>query len=224
MPMPRLLVVEDDAILGDAIRAGLAQARHSVEWVRDGEAAERALRHEEFDLVLLDIGLPRRSGLDVLKAARALGSKIPVLILSARDTVTDRVDGLDAGADDYLVKPFDLDELNARVRALLRRQRGSATQALRHGDLTLDPGAHAVSLNGEPIELSPREFALLQLLLENTGKVMSRARLEEAVYGGDTDIGSNAVEVHIHHLRRKLGGELIQTVRGVGYAIRKADA
>ena len=219
--MTRLLVVEDDAILGDAMRAGLTQAHYAVEWVRDGAAAERALRTQSFDLILLDIGLPHRSGLDVLKTARGTGNKIPVLIVSARDTVTDRVAGLDAGADDYLIKPFDLDELNARVRALLRRNSGRASALLRLGALVVDPTAHTVQLHGETVEVSPREFVVLQLLLENAGKVLSRARLEEALYGAG-DIGSNAVEVHVHHLRRKLGADLIHTLRGVGYIVRKA--
>lgn len=204
--------------------AGLMQAHHAVEWVRDGAAAERALRTQSFDLVLLDIGLPQRTGLEVLKAARNSGNKIPVLIVSARDTVTDRVIGLDAGADDYLIKPFDLDELNARVRALLRRQHGRASPLLHHGAITLDSAAHTVSRAGQAIELSPREFVILQLLLENAGKVLSRARLEEALYGTETDIGSNAVEVHVHHIRRKLGAELIHTLRGVGYLVRKTPA
>ena len=222
--MTRLLVVEDDAILGDALRVGLSQAHHAVEWVRDGSAAERALRSQSFDLVLLDINLPQRSGLEVLKAVRASDNKIPVLIVSARDTVTDRIAGLDAGADDYLIKPFDLDELQARVRALLRRNSGRASALLHHGALVLDPTAHVVELSGQAIELSPREFVILQLLLEHAGKVLSRARLEEALYGTDTDIGSNAVEVHVHHLRRKLGADFIHTLRGVGYIVRKASA
>ena len=222
--MTRVLIVEDDTVLGDAMCAGLMQAHQAGERVRDAAAAARALRAARFDLVLLDIGLPQQTGLDVLKAARNAGNRIPVLIVSARDTVTDRVIGLDAGADDYLIKPFGLDELNARVRALLRRQRGHASPLLRHGDITLDTAAHTVSRAGQAIELSPREFVVLQLLLENAGKVLSRARLEEAVYGTDTDIGSNAVEVHVHHLRRKLGVELIHTLRGVGYLVRKEPA
>ena len=222
--MNRLLVVEDDAILGDAVRVGLMQAHYVVEWVRDAAAAEHALRAQAFDLVVLDIGLPQRSGLDVLKAARAAGRTLPVLIVSARDTVTDRVVGLDAGADDYLIKPFDLDELQARVRALLRRGSGRASVELRYGAIVVDPAAHTVQLAGEPVELSPREFVLLRMLLENVGKVLSRARLEEALYGTEGDIASNAVEVHVHHLRRKLGADLIHTLRGVGYLVRKLSA
>lgn len=220
----RLLLVEDDELLGDAIRVALAHDRYAVEWVRDGLAAERALRANAFDLVLLDLHLPGRAGLDLLKSLRAAGNAVPVLILTARDTVRDRVVGLDAGADDYLVKPFELDELHARVRALLRRGSGRASPVLEHGDLRLDPAAHTLTHRGEVMELSPREFALLQLLLENAGRVLSRGRLEEALYGGETDVGSNAVEVHVHHLRRKLGAELIHTVRGVGYLVKKSGS
>lgn len=218
----RLLLVEDDELLGDAIRVALAHEHYAVEWVRDGLAADRVLRGEPYDLVLLDLHLPGRAGLELLKSLRAAGNAVPVLILTARDTVRDRVIGLDAGADDYLVKPFELDELTARVRALLRRGSGRASAMLEHGDIRLDPAAHAVTLRGEPIELAPREFALLKLLLENAGRVLSRGRLEEALYGGEADVASNAVEVHVHHLRRKLGTELIHTVRGVGYLVKKA--
>ncbi|BAU48743.1 transcriptional regulator [Sulfurifustis variabilis] len=220
----RLLLVEDDELLGDAIRVALAHDHYVVEWARDGLAAERALRGDAFDLVLLDLQIPGRAGLDILKSLRAAGNAVPVLILTARDTVRDRVIGLDAGADDYLVKPFDLDELHARVRALMRRGSGRASAALEHGDIRLDPEAHTVAQRGEPVELSPREFALLRLLLENAGRVLSRGRLEEALYGGEADVGSNAVEVHVHHLRRKLGADLIHTVRGVGYLVKKAGA
>jgi two-component system response regulator QseB len=218
----RLLLVEDDALLGDAIRVALAHEHYAVEWARDGLAAERALRGEPFDVVLLDLQLPGRTGLDILRSLRTAGNAVPVLILTARDTVRDRVVGLDAGADDYLVKPFDLDELHARVRALMRRGSGRATGVLEHGDIRLDPAAHAVTHRGAPIELSPREFAVLRLLLENAGRVLSRGRLEDALYGGESDVGSNAVEVHVHHLRRKLGADLIHTVRGVGYLVKKA--
>ncbi len=215
----RLLLVEDDSLLGDGIRAGLTQDGYSVDWLSDGEAADAALRSEHFDLMVLDLGLPKRSGLEVLKALRGRGDTLPVLILTARDTVTDRVTGLDAGADDYLIKPFALDELSARLRALLRRHGGRAVNTIDHGALSLDPAAHIVTLNGGAVELSPREFALLQLLLENRGKVQSKPRLEESLYAWGEEVESNAIEVYIHHLRKKLGAELIRTIRGVGYVI-----
>ena len=215
----RLLLIEDDTLLGDGIRAGLTQEGYTVDWLRDGEAADNALKSEHFELMVLDLGLPRRSGLEVLKALRGRGSALPVLILTARDTVTDRVAGLDAGADDYLIKPFALDELTARLRALLRRQSGRAVNTISHGAIVLDPEAHAVSRNGKPVELSPREFAVLQLLLEQRGKVLSKARLEESLYAWGDEVESNAIEVYVHHLRKKLGAELIRTIRGVGYVI-----
>lgn len=217
----RLLLVEDDALLGDGLRAGLEQDGYSVDWLRDGTSAEAALGSGSYDLAVLDINLPGRSGLQLLKGLRHSGSTLPVLLLTARDTVADRVAGLDSGADDYLIKPFDLDELLARLRALLRRQGGRATPELRHGELVLDPAAHTVTLAGAPIEISPREFAVLQLLLENRGKVLSRSRLEEGLYSWQSEVESNAVEVYIHHLRKKLGQSLIRTVRGVGYVIDK---
>lgn len=215
----RLLLVEDDTLLGDGIRAGLTQEGYTVDWLRDGEAADNALKSEHFDLMVLDLGLPRRSGPEVLKALRGRGSALPVLILTARDTVADRVAGLDAGADDYLIKPFALDELTARLRALLRRQSGRAVNTIAHGDIVLDPAAHAVSQEGKPVELSPREFAVLQLLLEQRGKVLSKARLEESLYAWGEEVESNAIEVYVHHLRKKLGADLIRTIRGVGYVI-----
>ena len=214
----RILLVEDDELLGDAIRAGLTQEHYAVEWVTDGHAAEAALAAREFDVVLLDLNLPLRGGLEVLRRLRADRRAVPVLVLTARDTVADRVQGLDTGADDYLVKPFDLTELYARIRALLRRHRGPQ-DVLRHGDLMLDPLGHRVTRAGQEVELTPREFSLLQALLENSGRVLSRARLEELLYPEGADVGSNAVEVHVHHLRRKLGNEVIQTVRGVGYLV-----
>lgn len=215
----RLLLVEDDTLLGDGIRAGLTQEGYTVDWLRDGEAADGALKSEHFDLMVLDLGLPRRSGLEVLKSLRGRGTELPVLILTARDTVADRVAGLDAGADDYLIKPFALDELTARLRALLRRHSGRAVNTISHGDIVLDPAAHAVNQSGKPIELSPREFAVLQLLLEQRGKVLSKARLEESLYAWGEEVESNAIEVYVHHLRKKLGAELIRTIRGVGYVI-----
>jgi two-component system response regulator QseB len=219
----RLLLVEDDEMLGDAIRAGLVQDGYTVDWMKDGVSAEAALKAEHFDLVVLDLGLPRRTGLEVLKTLRAADNPIPVLILTARDTVSDRVLGLDSGADDYFVKPFDMDELNARIRALLRRSSGRASPQLAYKSLTLDPVSHIVTDNGTPVELSAREFIILQTLLENQGKVMSKNRLEQVLYGWNQEVESNTVEVYIHHLRKKLGNELIQTIRGVGYMIKKED-
>jgi two-component system response regulator QseB len=217
----KLLLVEDDALLGDGLCAGLTQDGYSVDWLRDGASAEAALRSQPYDLAVLDIGLPGRSGLQLLKGLRSSGSDLPVLLLTARDTVADRVAGLDSGADDYLIKPFDLDELLARLRVLLRRRGGRATPEIRHDNLVLDPAAHTVTLDGAPVEISPREFAVLQLLLENRGKVLSRSRLEEGLYSWQSEVESNAVEVYIHHLRKKLGQSLIRTIRGVGYVIDK---
>jgi len=217
----RLLLVEDDTLLGEGIRAGLAQAGFAVDWVKDGEQARAALESEPYALMVLDLGLPRLSGEEVLRRLRGKNSSLPVLILTARDTVADRVKGLDAGADDYLVKPFDLDELTARLRALLRRSGGRAAPLITHGALSVDPAAHAVALDGQPVELSPKEFAVLLHLLENAGRVRSREQLEQSLYAWGEEVESNAVEVHIHHLRKKLGSELIRTLRGVGYMIDK---
>ena len=217
----RLLLVEDDALLGEGIRAGLAQSGFAVDWVKDGEQARHALDTELYALMVLDLGLPRLSGEEVLRRLRAKNDPLPVLILTARDTVADRVKGLDAGADDYLVKPFDLDELTARLRALLRRSGGRATPAIVHGKLCVDPAAHAATLDGSSVDLSPKEFAILLHLLENAGRVLSREQLEQSLYGWGEEVESNAVEVHIHHLRKKLGAELIRTIRGVGYLIDK---
>lgn len=217
----RLLLIEDDTILGDGIQAGLTQANYAVDWVTDGEAGEHALKIETYDALILDLNLPKKDGLKVLKDLRARGNMLPVLILTARDTINDKIIGLDSGADDYLVKPFDLDELNARLRALHRRQSGRATSYIEHGNLRLEVAAHVLTQNGQPVMLSQREFAILQILLENTGKILSRSRLEESLYGWDEEIESNAVEVHIHHLRKKLGKKLICTVRGIGYMVPK---
>lgn len=219
----RILVVEDDNLLGDGIRAGLMQVGFTVDWVKDGRAAELALAAEPYALMVLDLGLPRLSGLDLLKGLRARGNPLPVLILTARDTVPDRVKGLDTGADDYLIKPFDLTELTARIRALLRRSGGRATPAIHHGALVLDPAARSVTLNGSPVALSPRELAILHGLLENAGRVLSRERLEQSLYGWNEEVESNAIEVHVHHLRKKLGPGLIRTVRGVGYMIPREE-
>jgi DNA-binding response OmpR family regulator len=215
----RLLIVEDDPLLGDGIQAGLKQAGYSADWVRDGIAADQALANETYDAVVLDLGLPRLSGLDLLRKLRAAGNTVPVLILTARDRVEDRIAGLDGGGDDYLVKPFDLHELAARLRALVRRSHGQAHPLLRVGLLEMDPAAHTVHFDGSPVELSGREFAVLHALALNAGRVMSRDRLEQTLYGWGEEVESNAIEVHIHHLRRKLKPELIRTVRGVGYTM-----
>lgn len=215
----RLLLVEDDRMLGASLQAGLRQQGWAVDWVRDGEAAEEALRGEPYDVALLDLGLPRKGGLEVLRGLRRRGVPVPVLIVTAQDAVPDRVAGLDAGADDYLVKPFDLDEVAARVRALHRRSGGRAEPRLEVGSLSMDPAAHEVSLGGAPVALSAREFALLQALLERPGRPLSRAQLEERLYGWGEEVESNAVEVHVHALRKKLGAGWIRTLRGVGYVV-----
>jgi two-component system, OmpR family, response regulator QseB len=217
----RLLLVEDDPMIGKSVQQGLRQDGYTVDWVLDGQAAELALENGVYDLALLDLGLPRKAGLEVLENLRRRKNRIPVLILTARDSVADRVKGLDTGADDYLVKPFDLDELAARVRALLRRQAGRAEPLIEHGGLAMNPASHEVTLEGAPVSLSAREFALLQALLERPGVPLSRAQLEERLYGWDEEIESNAVEVYIHALRRKLGPQWIRNVRGVGYLIPK---
>ena len=217
----RLLLIEDDLLLGDGVKVGLMQANYAVDWVTDGEAGEHALQVETYDALVLDLSLPKKDGLKILQALRGRGDQLPVLILTARDTINDKVIGLDTGADDYLVKPFDLDELTARLRALLRRQHGRACSEIEYGDLRLDPAAHTLTQAGQTIGLSHREFAILQTLLENIGKVLSRSQLEESLYGWDDLVESNAVEVHIHHLRKKLGKDLIRTIRGVGYLVPK---
>jgi two-component system response regulator QseB len=218
----RLLLAEDDNMIGEAVRAGLRRQGFAVDWVRDGVAAEQALLAEAYDACLLDLGLPRKAGLDVLRRLRERGSMLPVLVLTARDAITDRVEGLDAGADDYVVKPFDLTELAARIRAVTRRKGGRAQAAIEHGEVVLDPATREVRRNGEPVALSPREFALLQALLEHPGRILSRAQLEERLYGWGEEIESNVVEVHLHTLRRKLGADFIRNVRGVGYRVAPA--
>lgn len=215
----RLLLVEDDAMIGSSLRTGLQQFGYTVDWVRNGGAAESATETTEYDAILLDIGLPGKTGLESLAFWRKRNNPVPVLIITARDAVSDRIRGLDAGADDYLVKPFDLDELAARLRALLRRRAGRASPLIEHGALTLDPATHEVRLDGQPVNLSGREFALLHALLEKPGVPFSRSQLEDRLYGWEEEIGSNAVEVHIHTLRRKLGSDWIRNVRGVGYMV-----
>jgi two-component system response regulator QseB len=217
----RLLLVEDDSMIGESVRKGLQQDGFAVDWVQDGRAAEVALETIAYDTLLLDLGLPRKAGLDVLAALRRRGNPIPVLILTARDAVADRVKGLDAGADDYLVKPFDLEELAARIRALLRRKSGRADPVIQVGNLVLNPATHEASLDGKPVTLSAREFGLILALAERPGVVLSRAQIEEKLYGWDHEVESNTVEVYVHSLRRKLGANLIRNVRGVGYMVPK---
>ena len=213
----RILLVEDDELLGAGIRDALVRGHCTVEWALDGGKALAALRAGEFDLVVLDLGLPVVDGMGVLRSLRAGGGLTPVLVLSARDTPPERVLGLDEGADDYMVKPFDVDELLARARALQRRQRGAAVNAIEHGRLRLDPASLEVTCEGRAVPLQRREFMLLQKLLQSAGQVLSRSQLEESVYGWGDGVESNSLEVHIHRLRRKLYPEVIRTVRGVGY-------
>jgi two-component system OmpR family response regulator/two-component system response regulator QseB len=220
----RILLAEDDQLLGDGLRAGLRQLGFLVDWVRDGDAAERELRAEPYDAAVLDLGLPRKDGIDVLAAVRAADIKVPVLILTARDAVPDRIRGLDVGADDYVVKPVDLDELGARLRALIRRSHGQPRETLTAHGIVLDPAARSVLNAGEPVVLSGREFDLLHTLMLNAGRVLSREQIEKHLYSWGQEVESNAVEVHVHHLRRKLGSALIQTVRGVGYVLAKESA
>jgi len=215
----RMLLVEDDRMIGDGLRAALRLEGHAVDWVRDAAAAQSTLASERFDLVLLDLGLPQGDGLDVLRALRARQDATPVIVLTARDSLGDRVAGLDAGADDYLVKPFELDELNARMRAVLRRHSGRAQPVLTHGGVTLDPATRQVTRAGAPVLLSAREFAVLEALMARPGALLSRAQLEDRLYGWGEEIESNAVSVYIHQLRKKLGADFIQNVRGVGYFV-----
>ncbi len=217
----RILLAEDDALLGDGLQAGLRQAGFDVDWVTDGIAAEHALTGAPYAALVLDLGLPRRSGDELLSRLRARDGRLPVLVLTARDGVDDRIRGLDAGADDYLVKPADLQELAARLRALVRRARGEASPKLRAGEIELDPAGREVTLRGVPVALKPREFALLHELLLNSGRALSREQLEERLYAWGAEVGSNVVEVHVHHLRRKLGPDVIRTVRGVGYLVAR---
>ncbi|CAH1385760.1 response regulator [Candidatus Nitrotoga sp. M5] len=217
----RILVVEDDALLGDAIQAGLRQFGYAVDWMKDGVSAELALTTEPYAAVVLDLGLPRLSGLEVLHRLRSrnlqINAQIPVLILTAMDAVDDRIKGLDTGADDYMVKPFDMGELAARLRALVRRASGKTDPLLQISGVKLNPAAHSVVYQDQSVELSAKEFALLHALMLNSGKVLSRAWLEEQLYAWGNEVESNTVEVHIHHLRRKLFPALIETIRGVGY-------
>ena len=218
----RLLLIEDDPMIGEAVLRVLRTEHYAADWVRDGELADAALQAENYDAVLLDLGLPRQSGLEVLRKLRARKSTVPVLIATARDGVTDRIAGLDAGADDYVVKPYDTDELLARVRALLRRSAGRAEPAFEHKGVSLNPATREASLNGQSVSLSAREWAVLEPLLARPGVLLSRTQLEEKLFSWKDDVSSNAVEVYIHGVRKKLGIRLIQTVRGLGYVIPKA--
>lgn len=219
----RLLLVEDDRMIAEPVLDTMRRAGYAIDWAEDGRAAELSLGNGVYDLVLLDLGLPKKDGMSVLQGYRDAGGAAPVIILTARDAVDERVRGLDTGADDYLVKPFDLDELSARVRALLRRRTGQKQPIYAHGELTLDPAAHEVTKNGALVALVPREFALLRALIESPTRVHTKAELEEKLYGWNEEIGSNAVEVHVHSLRRKIGAEQIVTVRGVGYRLRRVE-
>jgi two-component system OmpR family response regulator/two-component system response regulator QseB len=220
----RILVAEDDALLGDALQAGLKQRGFDADWVRDGVAADIALGSEPYAAVVLDLGLPRRDGMTVLAAQRAKGNAVPVLVLTARDAVDDRIKGLDTGADDYVVKPVDLDELAARLRALVRRSRGEPSAVLEVGALAIDPAARTVHFRGSPVALKPREFNLLYEFARNAGRVLTREQIEQRLYAWGEEVESNAVDVHIHHLRRKLAPDVIRTVRGVGYLLAKDAA
>jgi two-component system, OmpR family, response regulator QseB len=215
----RILVIEDDPMIGRAVVTGLNDNGYATDWVRDGIEAELALANGVYDVALLDLGLPRRDGLELLKAVRRAKNELPILVITARDSVPDRIAGLDSGADDYLVKPFDLDELLARTRAVIRRREGRARPEMTYGALSLDPVKRLVHFQGTEVELSAREFAVLEALMKEPGAVVSREKLEDAVYGWGEEVGSNSIEVHLHHLRRKLKPELIRNVRGVGYRI-----
>jgi DNA-binding response OmpR family regulator len=219
----RILLAEDDAMLGDGLRAGLRQLGFQVDWVRDGMAAERELLTGDYNAAVLDLGLPLKDGLEVLQALRARKVATPVLVLTARDAVPDRIRGLDLGADDYVVKPVDLHELGARLRSLVRRSHGQVQAALQCGGVLLDPAARLVRMDGELVALSTREFDLLHALMLSAGRVMSREQLEQQLYSWGYEVDSNAIEVHIHHLRRKLHPDLIQTVRGVGYTLLRTQ-
>jgi two-component system OmpR family response regulator len=215
----RLLLVEDDTMIGESLRDQLKAERYAVDWVADGEAAQAALLAHRYDLVLLDLGLPRRDGMSVLEGLRRRKDRTPVLVATARDAVAQRVAALDAGADDYVIKPYDVEELLARLRALLRRASGQAEPAYEHAGARLDPATRQASLNGQPVELSAREWAVLESLLARPGQVLSRAQLEEKLYGWGDEVASNTIEVHVHGLRRKLGADLIRNIRGVGYMV-----
>lgn len=215
----RLLLVEDDEILGDGLVEGLKMEGYAVDWLTNGKLADEALKLNSYELIVLDLNLPDMEGLDILKALRARKDETPVMVLTAKDTVPDRVLGLDSGADDFVIKPFELDEVCARLRALARRNEGRSVPNIEYKGIVLDPASHQVTWNDEKVDLSQKEFEILSFLMSNIGKVISRARLEESMYSWDSDVESNTVEVHIHHLRKKLDPSIIRTVRGVGYII-----
>ncbi|MFA6053455.1 MAG: response regulator [Methylobacter sp.] len=215
----RLLLVEDDEILGEGLVEGLKMEGYAVDWLTNGKLADEALKLNCYELVVLDLNLPDMEGLDILKALRARKDETPVMVLTAKDTVPDRVEGLDSGADDFVIKPFELDEVCARLRALARRNEGRSVPNIEYKGIVLDPASHQVTWNDEKVDLSQKEFEILSFLMSNIGKVISRARLEESMYSWDSDVESNTVEVHIHHLRKKLDPSIIRTVRGVGYII-----
>jgi two-component system response regulator QseB len=217
----RLLLIEDDESLGDAVKTGLLQFGYVVDWLKDGTSAKVGLQIESFELIILDLALPKLSGLTLLKSIRQAGNTTPVIILTARESVENRIEGLDAGADDYMIKPFDLSELSARIRALVRRAQGRADTILQYRNITLNPAAHTVLLDDTEVNISRREFALLQKLLENHGHVLSREQLMQSIYGWDEDLDSNVLEVHIHNLRKKLNADFIRTIRGIGYIAEK---
>ncbi len=217
----RLLLIEDDESLGDAVKTGLLQFGYVVDWLKDGTSAKVALQIESFELIILDLALPKLSGLTLLKSIRQAGNTTPVIILTARESVENRIEGLDAGADDYMIKPFDLSELSARIRALVRRAQGRADTILQYRNIILNPAAHTVLLDDTEVNISRREFALLQKLLENHGHVLSREQLMQSIYGWDEDLDSNVLEVHIHNLRKKLNADFIRTIRGIGYIAEK---
>jgi DNA-binding response OmpR family regulator len=219
----RILLVEDDRMIGDSVRASLQREGYAVDWARDGRMADAALATEHFDLVLLDLGLPGKSGLDILRGLRLKRKSIPVIVVTARDAVEDRVQGLDAGADDYIVKPFEFDELAARIRSALRRSSGRAEPDIEIMGVTLSPASRQVARDGQPVILSAREYAIVEALMLRPGAILSRAQLEERMYGWGDEVESNAVEVHIHGIRRKLGSDFIRNVRGVGYFIPAPD-
>ena len=219
----RILLVEDDPMVGAAVRKGMQQDGHTVDWVQDAQSADTALAAGSHELMLLDLGLPGKSGLSLLGDLRRAGNALPIIICTARDAVPDRVRGLDLGADDYLVKPFAFDELAARIRAVMRRRLGVSANWLEFGLLRLDPASHEVLLDGAAVALSAREFAILEALMERPRAVVSRAQIEDRLYGWDEEVASNAVEVHVHNLRRKLGEGVIRTVRGLGYSLGRDE-